>query len=204
MDTPPRPDPVTLARLRDGIRIMALRALDSVDAAEEVAQETLTRALSALESGRLSNPQSLPAYVHGIARHVIADIHRSRKRTVPLGFDDGAAPALDGTDALDGLINREQQDRVRAVLEDLSPGDREVLRLSFFDGLTPSQISESQGVPAPTIRKRKSRALEHLRQAFLSGSHAGEGPPTIDQEGEGVGSKTNGEEVDNDERGRPC
>lgn len=202
MDAPSRPDPDTLARLRDGVRIMALRALGSADAAEEVAQETLARALSALESGRLANPQSLPAYVHGIARHVITDVHRSSQRTVPFGPGIEAASVLDEADALDGLISREQQDRVRAVLKDLSPGDREVLRLSFYDGLTPSQIAESQDVPAPTIRKRKSRALERLRQAFLSGSHAGEDAPTIDQEAEGVGSESNGEELDNDDHGR--
>lgn len=202
MDTPPRLDPETLARLRDGVRIMALRALGSADAAEEVAQETLARALSALESGRLANPQSLPAYVHGIARHVIADVHRSRKRTVPLGFDGGAAPELDGPDALDGLISSEQMDRVREALEELSPGDREVLRLSFFEGLTPSEIAESQGVPPPTVRKRKSRALERLRQVFFLDSHARKDPTTIDEEGESGGRENAAENEGTDDRRR--
>jgi len=201
MDAPPRPDPETLARLRDGVRIMALRALGSPDAAEEVAQETLARALSALESGR-ANPQNLPAYVHGIARHVIADIHRSRKRTLPSGIDDGAAPALDGPDALDGLIISEQMDRVRAALEELSPEDRQVLRLSFFEGLTPSQIAESQRVPPPTVRKRKSRALERLRQVFLLDSHAREDPTTIDEETESGGRENAAENDDTDDRRR--
>jgi RNA polymerase sigma-70 factor (ECF subfamily) len=182
MDLPPRPDPETLARLRDGIRIMALRALGSIDAAEEVAQETLARALSALESGRLGNPHSLSAYVHGIARHVIADVHRSSKRTLPLGPDDWAAPAPSEPDALDGLVSAEQLGRVRAALADLSPEDRELLRLCFFEGLTPSQIAKSRGMPAPTVRKRKSRALKRLRRIFFTGSHAKEGPTTNDQE----------------------
>ena len=158
-----------LERLRLGLQIMALRALRDPDAAEEAVQETLVRALEALRDGRPSNPEKLGAFVRGIARHVIADTHRARQssaRQQPLS--DGG-PATSGDDPLTTLITAEERDRVRQALSELSAGDREILHLSFFEGLTPVEIAERLGEPPLRIRKRKSRALNRVRRALLRG-----------------------------------
>ncbi len=68
--------PDELERLRAGLEIMALRSLGDREAAEEAAQETLTRAVEASKQGRIKNPEKLGAFVRGIARHVIADMIR--------------------------------------------------------------------------------------------------------------------------------
>jgi RNA polymerase sigma-70 factor, ECF subfamily len=159
---------------------MALRSLGSVPAAEEAAQETLARAVEALQSGQLRDPERVAAFVSGIARHVIADACRARKRDVPLeGLPEAAAVAGTG-DALAALISTAEQGAVRTALARLSAGDRELLRLAFFEGLEPAEIAARLGEPAERIRKRKSRALERLRAAFLgaTGGHEPEGSPT--------------------------
>jgi RNA polymerase sigma factor (sigma-70 family) len=170
-----------LEHLRPGLQLMALRALGNMAAAEEVAQETLTRALVAVQSGQPRDPDKLPAFVTGIARHVIADTCRDRKRTGSLETLPEGAAALSTPDALSTLISSAEQAAVHAALARLSPEDRELMRLAFFDGLTPGDIAHRLGEPAERIRKRKSRALERLRMAFLvagQGSHEGEGPAT--------------------------
>ena len=73
-----------LERLRAGLEILALRSLGDREAAEEAAQETLTRAVEASRQGRIKNPEKLGAFVRGIARHVIADMIRARKHTTGL------------------------------------------------------------------------------------------------------------------------
>ena len=203
MDARPQLDPETISCLRDGVRIMALRALGSAEVAEDVAQETLARALTALESGRLSDPRKLPAFVHGIARHVIADVHRSRQRTASLTARFEAASTADSLDSLDHLIDQEELNGGWIVLEELSPRDREILRLSFFDGLTPTAIAKLQSVPPPTIRKQKSRALERLRRSFFGSGHAGGRSPTIHEEGGTIGIEGDKpEQSDRNDRGR--
>jgi DNA-directed RNA polymerase specialized sigma24 family protein len=42
-----------------------------------------------------------------------------------------------------------------------------VLRLSFYEGLAPAEIAERLAEPAPRVRKRKARALDRLRLAYL-------------------------------------
>jgi RNA polymerase sigma factor (sigma-70 family) len=169
-EIPPDPTPAELSRLRSGIRIMALHDLRDADLAEEVAQETLVRLVQALREGRLQDPANLGAFTRAIARHVIVDTLRARQRFTETGK---TAELASEEDSLGALVSAEQAARVRAALQQLSAGDREILRLSFFEGLTPQQLAERTGEPSSRVRKRKERALERLRKVFLERSGHG-------------------------------
>lgn len=157
----------TLGTLRSGLRLMALHALGDADAAEEAAQEALARALAALSNGRAPEIHNLGAFVHGIARHVIADVQRARQRLVGAEALANQPDPASTEDALGRAIAAEEREQVRAALRRLSTGDRRILHLSFYEGLTPAEVGERLGEPALRVRKRKSRALERLRRAFL-------------------------------------
>ncbi len=169
-----------LERLRPGLRLMALRVLGSLHAADEAAQETIARAVVAIQNGQPQDPERIPAFVSGIARHVIADACRSRKRDLPLDSLTEGASATGAADALAALISTTEQEAVRSALARISPQDRELLHLAFYEGLSPAEIAARTGEPGERIRKRKSRALERLRDAFLGGSggHESEGSST--------------------------
>ena len=142
---------------------MALRALGNAELADEVAQDTIVRAFHSL---RTSRPEKLGAFVAGIARHVIADIIRARPREVPL---DALAPESEPRtqrDPLTMLCDASEHAQVHQALGLLSHDDRELLRLVFFDGLSPGEIAVRLGAPPERIRQRKLRALGRLRSAF--------------------------------------
>jgi RNA polymerase sigma factor (sigma-70 family) len=175
----PKPEPVTLPRaadlerLRDGLRIIALRALGDPDAADEAVQETISRAVIALADGRLADPAKFAAYVAGIARNVCSHIRRDRKNTVSLDGADAtgmpvADPALETrSDPLEALISAAETERLRVAFSALSPEDQRLLRLCFHEDRTPAEVAAALAEPADRVRKRKSRALERLRRAFL-------------------------------------
>ena len=54
---------------------------------------------------------------------------------------------------------------VRSALEQLPPDEREVMRLSHFEGLAHPEIAEKLGVPVGTVKSRSHRA--HRRLASL-------------------------------------
>jgi RNA polymerase sigma-70 factor (ECF subfamily) len=56
---------------------------------------------------------------------------------------------------------------VRAALARLNEGDRELLRLSSWEGLAPSEIATVMGVPGVTVRSRLHRARRRLRAELL-------------------------------------
>lgn len=58
------------------------------------------------------------------------------------------------------------QARVRRVLAQLSPEQREVLLLGYFEGLSSSEIAERVGVPIGTVKSRVAAALAALRSAL--------------------------------------
>ena len=155
-----------LERLRPGLQLMAVRSLGTVDAAEEAVQETLARAVAALARDQLADPAKLPAFVAGIARHVIVDMQRARYRSVSLESLPVAAHPSYHPDALKALVLAEERARVRAALVSLSESDRDLLGLCYVEGLAPTEIAERTGEPADRIRKRKSRAMDRLREAF--------------------------------------
>ena len=160
-----------LELLRSGIRLMALRALGDPDAAEEVAQESLARALEVLRSPEKT--ANLGAYVAGIARHVIADRFRAQARIISIDRVDSDALRDEATDVLTALCSEGELASVRLALGELSDDDRDLLRLCYFEGLTPTEVAGRMGVPPERIRQRKLRALQRLRIAFDDGANAG-------------------------------
>jgi len=168
-----------LEHLRPGLELLALRTLGSADASREAVQETLARAVVALANGQPSDPEKVPAFVAGIARHVIVDMLRAARRMVSLDTLPAGDPPSSSADALSAIVSAAERTRVRDALSRLSAPDRELLQLCYFEGLTPSEIAQRLGEPAERVRKRKSRALERLRQAFRgAGGHDGRSFPT--------------------------
>lgn len=149
----------------EGAYLVALGALRDPALAKEVAQEAVSRAIAAVASRHKETISNLGGFVYGIARHVIADTQRRSGRLAPLS----AAADVSETraDALSAAISAEDQRLVRGALQELSPADRDVLYLCFFEGLEPTEIAHRTGEPPERVRKRKSRALERLRQIFL-------------------------------------
>jgi len=159
----------TIAR---GLEIVAVRALGNADEARDAVQETLARALAAVRSDRIPPGVALEGYVYGIARHVIADVHRRRARDGDPTMDPGALHAPDPS-PLDALIQHEERDMVARVLATLPVADRELLERCFVRGERVAAIAARMGEPADRIRKRKSRALERVREVLSrsAGSH---------------------------------
>lgn len=163
----------------DGVRLIALRATGDESTAADIAQEAITRAMIAW-TGRASREGAdaigdLRAFVYGIARHLVADVHRERGRT--RAIDDVPDPVEPAADALAAAVAAEDRRRLRAALGELSWRDRVILRLCYFDALDVEEIARRLGDNPVNVRKRKSRALERLRRVFLQ-RHEGEGEPT--------------------------
>ena len=52
---------------------------------------------------------------------------------------------------------------VRSALDELSPEQRQVLNLAYFDGLTQVEIAEKLAQPLGTIKARAHRGMARLR-----------------------------------------
>jgi RNA polymerase sigma-70 factor (ECF subfamily) len=132
--------------------------------AEEVAQEALRRALEALRAGRVANLESLPAFVFETARNICLQRLRSGSRETRALQRLGNNSTSFDPQPLDQLISSEEAVAVRAALQMLSHDDREVLLLSYQEGLTAAEIGERLHLGAVAVRVRRHRALQRLAE----------------------------------------
>src|SRR5271165_5376218 len=142
---------------------VALRVLQDAAAAEDVLQDIflqLWRNPDAFDASR----GSLAAWLAVISRHRAID--RLRKRRPEVDIEEcviAGGPDL-SDEAERGLI----VEKVRSVLAEMSPNQRNALELAYFQGLTHTEIAEKTGEPLGTIKTRIRTGLQQLR-AKLAG-----------------------------------
>ncbi|MGD1915139.1 MAG: RNA polymerase sigma factor [Phycisphaerales bacterium] len=155
-------------RYQRRIYTLCVRVLGDVDAAEELTQETLIKALTGLE--KFDGRASLSTWLHRIATNACYSRMRSdrvrAKSRVPWP-ESGELPVPSrvqgGEDALDA---RRRRQTVAVALDRINAEHRVVLVLRDVQGMEYEQLSEVLGVPVGTIKSRLFRARAALREAI--------------------------------------
>jgi RNA polymerase sigma-70 factor (ECF subfamily) len=156
-------------RYWDRLRYFAMRLLRDAALAEDVAQESLRRTLEALREGRVENTDALASFVFQTARHVC--MHR----TESAGREARAFQALKATrpqatspeeGPLFALISRERRAEVRRAFQRLPAPDRDLLRMTYGEGLDTQEIARRLGLTEGAVRVRRHRAISRLGAFF--------------------------------------
>jgi RNA polymerase sigma-70 factor (ECF subfamily) len=158
------------------VREYAARVVGSDDA-EDVAQETMLRALC--RSGGIDLTGSPRPWLYFVARNVGIDQHR-RRRPVPLDGDVLATmvpPAPD--DAVAAVVRSDVVRVLGQAMRRLCRRDREVLVAHEVEGLAIPEIARRDGVTPNAIRQRLFRARHNLGRVYesLGGARYGLLPP---------------------------
>jgi DNA-directed RNA polymerase specialized sigma24 family protein len=151
--------------LREALLKYARRRLPPGEV-EDLVQNTLTEAL--ISSNPPSDEGDFRRWVHGIARHKIADSYRRRGRLPVLGadLDAKAADAAAAPGELVQWIECElpKTDGAHATLHWL---------LRESDGESLDEIARDAALPAPRVRQRVSRLRRHFHARWLALGAAG-------------------------------
>ncbi|HVO53245.1 MAG TPA: sigma-70 family RNA polymerase sigma factor [Solirubrobacterales bacterium] len=147
------------AHLREVLAYAVRRTADAEDAADAVAEAFLVawRRLPDVPPGDEARP-----WLYGVARRTLANQRRGEQRRHRLADrlrDDLAAVAARSS-------GEERDERLESALDRLDPDDREILRLSAWEELTPSQAARVLGISAIAARSRLHRARRRLRRAL--------------------------------------
>lgn len=141
------------------VHTLALRSLRDVADAEDVTQQVFVsawRGRSGFDPGR----SPLPAWLTGIARHAIADVHgrraRDRRNELAVVSSTGPAPEPETAAVAERLTVAEELAR-------LGEPQRTILALAFYDDLTHDQISQRLDLPLGTVKSHIRRSLLRLR-----------------------------------------
>jgi RNA polymerase sigma-70 factor (ECF subfamily) len=150
----------------------ALRVLNDVADAEEVTQEVLFMIWEKAPMYDASRGKPL-TWAVTMTRNKAIDRIRSVQRRIRLRDEAGAEMAADTfvheRRPFDEVDSHEQSDRVRSAVLQLKAGQREVIELAYFGGLTQQEIADRLHEPLGTVKARIRRGMMRLRKLIAPG-----------------------------------
>lgn len=155
----------------DGLYGYAIVLSRNSAAAEDLVQETCLRALRAV--GGLRAEESVKGWLFTILRNIWLNELRQR-RTAPdrveLGADEIGAyePADTAQDPYSAYASSIEREQVRAAIQRLPRGFREIVLLREYEELSYQEIAALLDCPPGTVMSRLARARAKLRELLSS------------------------------------
>lgn len=150
----------------DALLTLAATMLDDPGRAEDVLQDVFVT--FAQSAHRLRIRGSLRAYLATAVANRVKDRYRRRRRERLACLDDAAGIVAHGETPVQMMINSEQMQRLRAVVNELPYEQREVLMLRVHADMKFREIARHQGVSLKTVMSRYRYGLDKLR-SMLNG-----------------------------------
>ncbi len=148
--------------------------LRSPQAIEDVRQETFARVFASLrKGGALRQPERLGAFVNTVCNNVLFEHYRASARSDSL--DDEGSPELPATgmDALGHVAAQQLKTRVREILVDMQPRDRDLLNAVFLEERDRDEVCREFGVDREYLRVLLFRAKQDFKTEYLKRIGAG-------------------------------
>jgi RNA polymerase sigma-70 factor (ECF subfamily) len=145
---------------------LCYRMLGNAEDAEDAAQETFLRAYKSIR--RYDSNRPFSTWLLSIAAHYCIDqIRRARHPVVsieelPVPDVPDPSPGLEG-----GLARREEQRRIRLLLERLEPVDRAAVVMYYWYDFSYEEIAKALSLTESAIKSRLHRARRAMAQGWL-------------------------------------
>ena len=145
---------------------LCCRMLGNPQDAEDAAQETFLRAYKAMK--RYDRKRSFSTWLLSIAAHYCIDQIRRRRYTL-VSVEELPVPDLpDLKPGLEsGLSRREEQRRVRALLDVLDPTDRAAVVMYYWYDFSYKEISEALSLTLSAVKSRLHRARRAMAHQWM-------------------------------------
>jgi RNA polymerase sigma-70 factor (ECF subfamily) len=157
-------------RLSSPLYSLALRMLGDASEAQDALQDVflqIWRRAGAYDPGQ----SSVFSWAVLVTRSRVIDRLRARGRRLRVLVDPGdrgnealASDASAGESTADHVNRNDEAARVRSILNQLPPDQREAIELAFFSDLTHYEIAQRLNQPLGTIKARIRRGLLRLKE----------------------------------------
>jgi RNA polymerase sigma-70 factor (ECF subfamily) len=143
---------------------LILRIVKDRGIAEDLVQETFLRVWNRV-GGFDSERGAAGPWMLAVARNRAIDYLRTQGRRAQntVEFSETEHPALFSGWESD-VWRRDVVKDIKKAMERLNPSQREAVELTYFEGMTQTEIAERMGQPLGTVKTWVRRALQQLRE----------------------------------------
>lgn len=129
--------------------------------AEELTQEVLLEVWR--RAGTWEARGAVSTWIFGIAHHKALNDLRRRRETA-LDEEEAERVADDTMGPVERVESKDAAQRLKRLLDRLTPEHRAVLELTYYQGFSIQQIAEALGCPESTVKTRAFYARQRLKE----------------------------------------
>ncbi len=149
------------------IKLKLRSRLTSMEAIEDVRQETFVRVLTLVRANEIRDPERLGALVNSVCNNVLLEHYRSRSRTSS-SIDEMPEADFVATETTGaGAESREAQLLVRKILSDLPDRDRRLLQLVLLEERDKDAVCAELGLSREYLRVLVHRAKRSFKFSYV-------------------------------------
>ena len=160
---------ILLNRYKDRLYAYIYYTVRNEELAEDIFQETFTKAIVTIQQGRYNENGKFPAWLTRIAHNLISDCFRQEKQENLVSCDEEERNLLNNIRLSEGtveaeIVNHQILSDVRRLMKHLPDEQREVVHMRFYQDLSFKEIAEMTGVSINTSLGRMRYAILNLRR----------------------------------------
>lgn len=160
---------ILLNRYKDRLYAYIYYTVRNEELAEDIFQETFTKAIVTIQHGRYNENGKFPAWLTRIAHNLIIDCFRQEKQENLVSCDEEERNLLNNIRLSEGtveaeIVNHQILSDVRRLMKHLPDEQREVVHMRFYQDLSFKEIAEMTGVSINTSLGRMRYAILNLRR----------------------------------------
>jgi RNA polymerase sigma-70 factor, ECF subfamily len=151
------------------IRLKLSRRLHSHSEVEDARQETFARVFAALrKQDGIREPESLGAFVNSVCNNVLLEYYRSTSQEPTSDDEEAEANIPDpAISVIDVIANRQTQQKVRQILDQLPEKDRRLIKAVFLEERDKDEVCRELGVDREYLRVLLHRAKKSFKSIYL-------------------------------------
>ena len=162
-----------IQRYKGTVYSVALSYVNSRDDADDIFQETFTRAITAIREHRYQTTGKFNAWLIRIAHNLTIDHARSCTADLYSSRDAFSSNVLNNLKYSEKcqesqIIEQQNLDTLKQMLSYLPENQQEIVFLRFYEDLSFREIAEQKGISINTALGRMRYALINLRKMIQS------------------------------------
>ena len=163
----PRTQEHFVAYFSELIQLKVRARLRTVQAMEDVKQETFARVLTKLRTPNgIRSPERLGSFVNSICNNVLLEHYRENHRTISIENESDQDFPDHDTDVEREVADRQMEQKVREILDEMPERDRRILRAIFLEERDKDEVCREFGVARDYLRVLLHRAKKVFKEEY--------------------------------------